>query len=88
MTVQNGTTSPATPSGSIDNIKDSVKHLVEQGQEKAGAIKHALLDAKDKVVSTSSSFMTSTRNLITDNPFAAVGIAFGVGYVAMRIFRR
>jgi ElaB/YqjD/DUF883 family membrane-anchored ribosome-binding protein len=85
MSAQNGT---APNTGSLDNIKDSVKHLVEQGQEKAGEIKSALTGAKDKVMTTGASFLATSRNLIVDNPFKAVGLAFGVGYVAMRIFRR
>jgi ElaB/YqjD/DUF883 family membrane-anchored ribosome-binding protein len=88
MSERNGTSTTATASSSIDNLKDRVNHLVEQGQEKAGDIKNAIVDAKDKVVSTGSSFIASARNLIVDHPFAAVGVAFGVGYVAMRIFRR
>ena len=89
MSERNGMSGTATAThGSIDNLKDKVSHLVEQGQEKAGDIKNALVDAKDKVLTSSSSFIASSRNLIVDNPFVAIGVAFGVGYVAMRIFRR
>ena len=88
MSERNGTSATATANGSIDNLKEGVKHLVEQGQEKAGDIKNAIVGAKDKVMSTGSSFISGARNLIVDHPFAAVGTAFGVGYVAMRIFRR
>lgn len=95
MTAQNGSmgssnvgAAAASANGTLDNIKDRAKHLVDQGQEKAGEIKDALVGAKDKVLSSGSTFITSSRNLITDHPFAAVGVAFGVGYVAMRIFRR
>jgi ElaB/YqjD/DUF883 family membrane-anchored ribosome-binding protein len=83
MTTQNGSTS-----GSIDSIRDNVKNLVDAGQEKAAVVRDALVGAKDKVVSSGQSFFASSRAMIKDNPFAAVGIAFGVGYVAMRIFRR
>ena len=89
MTERNGTASASsTSTGSIDNLKDSVKHLVDQGQEKAGEIKNALVGAKQKVVSTGANLIASARAAIVDRPFVAVGIAFGVGYVAMRIFRR
>ena len=87
MTTQNGTAGQAS-TGSMDNLKDKAKHLVEQGQEKAGELKDVLVGAKDKVMSKGSDLISSSRNLIVDNPFAAVGIAFGIGYVAMRIFRR
>ncbi len=87
MSAQNGT-APTATTPSLDHIKDSVKHLVEQGQEKAGEIKQALAGAKDKVMVTGSSVIATSRNFIVDNPFKAIGIAFGVGYVAMRIFRR
>ena len=100
MTAQNGSmgssnlgassvgSSTTAANTTLDNIKDRAKHIVDAGQEKAGEIKDALVDAKDKVMSSGASFLNSSRNLITDHPFAAVGVAFGVGYVAMRIFRR
>ena len=44
--------------------------------------------AKDKVVDKADSFATTLEGKIKARPLAAVGIAFGIGYFAMRIFRR
>jgi ElaB/YqjD/DUF883 family membrane-anchored ribosome-binding protein len=69
-------------------IKEQLKHVVEAGQEKAEVIKDKIVDAKDAVVERAGSMKTSLADRIKSNPLASVGIAFGVGYLAMRIFRR
>lgn len=77
MTTRNSSsTIGSTVDARIDSIKDSVRNLVEQGGEKASAIKargNAMLDR--------------STDYIKDNPLKSVAIAFGIGYVAMRIFR-
>lgn len=93
MTIQNDSMTAAsaaadTATSKLDSIKTGAKHLVEQGQEKAGQARDAIVSAKDKVVSTGSDVIATARRAIVDHPFIAIGAAFGVGYVAMRIFRR
>jgi ElaB/YqjD/DUF883 family membrane-anchored ribosome-binding protein len=85
MANQNPTT---TAKNDIDGIRDSAKHLVEDAQDKVGEIKDKVLSAKDTAVSKGEDLLAQARNFIVDNPFAAVGAAFGIGYVFMRIFRR
>ena len=69
-------------------LKEQVRDLVGAGQEKVDEIKTKVLDAKDKVVDKAGTMRTDLEGRIKSNPLAAVGIAFGIGYFAMRIFRR
>jgi ElaB/YqjD/DUF883 family membrane-anchored ribosome-binding protein len=79
----NGTT------GSLDNrledIKDSVKGLVDENRQK---IKNRVIDAKQQVVTRGNMYVDRVTDMIKANPLKAVGIAFGVGYIGMRLFRR
>jgi ElaB/YqjD/DUF883 family membrane-anchored ribosome-binding protein len=77
----NGTAAP------LDSIRDSVKGLVEQGHDKVNAIKDAASDLQHKVTDGGGKAIDNASKLIKDHPFAAVGIAFGVGYILMRMFR-
>lgn len=83
----------------VEGIKDSVKNLIDQGQEKATALKAKVVDlqhkAKDRAVDLQhkakdkgSAAIDRVTDVIKAHPFAAVGIAFGVGYIAMRLVRR
>ena len=71
-----------------DNVKDNVKNLVDQGQEKVNAIKDRVIDVKDQAVSRGNVYLDKATDFIKANPLKAVGIAFGVGYIGMRLFRR
>ena len=82
------TKNQATFEDRLDNLKQSLQGLVEFGGERAGAIKTRVISAKDSVVSGSSSAMRKLSGVIKDHPLAAVGIAFGIGYMAMRWVRR
>lgn len=72
----------------IDHLKDSVRNLADIGSERADDLKHKVVDAKDSAVSTVETYLGKAKFFIVANPLAAVGIAFGMGYVAMRIVRR
>jgi ElaB/YqjD/DUF883 family membrane-anchored ribosome-binding protein len=71
-----------------DNVKDNVKNLVDQGQEKVSAIKEKVIDVKDQAVTRGEAVLDRTTTFIKANPLKAVGIAFGIGYIGMRLFRR
>jgi ElaB/YqjD/DUF883 family membrane-anchored ribosome-binding protein len=71
-----------------DNVKDNVKNLVDQGQEKVNAIKDRVIDVKDQAVDRGGMILDRTTDFIKANPLKAVGIAFGIGYIGMRLFRR
>ncbi len=83
----NGNTG-AQDNSKLDSIKESVKGLVDQGQEKAKAIKERVVDVKDQAVSRGGHILDQATDLVKAHPLKAVGIAFGVGYLGMRLFRR
>ncbi len=72
----------------IDSIKDSVKGLVDQGQDKAKALKERVVEVKDQAVDRGGEYVDRATELIKQHPLKAIGIAFGVGYLGMRLFRR
>lgn len=72
----------------IDQIKDSVRGLVDRGQEQAGALRDRAVEVKDQVLTRSNAVLDQATTYIRDNPLKSVGIAFGVGYIGMRLFRR
>jgi ElaB/YqjD/DUF883 family membrane-anchored ribosome-binding protein len=72
----------------VDMLKENLRGLVEQGQDKVNEIKTKVIEVKDQAMKQGSAAMDQARETIKAHPLASVGIAFGVGYVAMRIFRR
>jgi ElaB/YqjD/DUF883 family membrane-anchored ribosome-binding protein len=72
----------------LDNLKESVRNLVDAGGERAGQIKTRAIDVKDSVVENGGVAIKKVGSLIKDHPIAAIGIAFGIGYIAMRMFRK
>ncbi|HEY1555334.1 MAG TPA: hypothetical protein VGF94_10925 [Kofleriaceae bacterium] len=58
-----------------------MRNLVDVGTSK-------MSDVKDTVVSSSKTGVKRAGSLIKQHPFIAIGIAFGIGFVAMRLFRR
>lgn len=61
--------------------------LLKAGQEAASDVKHKLFDAKDVTVDKATSIYAAVTSAIKARPLLSVGIAFGVGYFAMRMFR-
>jgi hypothetical protein len=64
--------------GRLDGLKNSVKALLDHGlADKAGAVKDSAMSGVEYIGSQ-----------IKKHPVAALAIAFGIGYVAMRMIRR
>ena len=84
---KNGTT---TTSGEdrLEGIKEQVKGLVEKGEKRVDEIKTRVIEVKDKAVSRGNALLEQSETFIRANPMKAVGIAFGIGYLGMRLFRR
>jgi hypothetical protein len=61
----------------LDALKNSAKHLVDVGGDRATRVKDSAIAQIDRI-----------GLLIKQHPVAAVAIAFGVGYLAMRLVRR
>jgi len=72
----------------IDSIKEQVKGLVDKGEQRAAAIKERAIHVKDEAFTKGNALLDQVTDYIKSNPLKAVGIAFGAGYVGMRLFRR
>lgn len=72
----------------LDSIREGVRNLVDAGGERASHFKDRAVDAKDSLFGNSEAAVDRVATLIKEHPFAALGIAFSAGYVAMRLMRR
>jgi ElaB/YqjD/DUF883 family membrane-anchored ribosome-binding protein len=88
MNNRNGMGNAGGSAGGLDQIKDSVKGLVDQGQEKVHQLRDKVVDAKQQAVTKGNEYLDKLTTYIRANPIKAVGIAFGAGYIGMRLFRR
>lgn len=82
---KNGTGSLETR---LDSLKESVRNLVDAGGERAGQLKSKAIDVKDSVVENSEVAFRKAGSLIKEHPFIAIGIAFGVGYLTIRLLKK
>jgi ElaB/YqjD/DUF883 family membrane-anchored ribosome-binding protein len=85
---KNGSTTTGGQGGSLESIKDSVRGFVDQGQEKVEQLKTRVIDATDKAKARGGEYLDKTTDIIKAHPLKAVGVAFGIGYLGMRLFRR
>lgn len=74
--------------GKMDAIKERVSGLVDQGHVKVDQLKAKAIDVKDEAMTRGNKLVDQAADFIRANPLKAVGIAFGVGYIGMRLFRR
>ena len=92
MNIRNGTDMGESSSRNLDErigtIKESVKGFVDRGEERVGAIKERVLGVKDQAMTRGSAVLEQVTSFIKANPLKAVGIAFGLGFVTMRLLRR
>ncbi len=72
----------------LDSIREGVRNLVDAGGERASHFKDRAVDAKDTLFDNSEAALSRIGALIKEHPFAALGIAFSAGYIAMRLIRR
>lgn len=72
----------------LGSIKERVRGVVDQGHEKVDHLKHKVMDVKDQAMTRGNAILDKVSEFIRANPLKAVGIAFGVGYVGMRLIRR
>ena len=72
----------------LDSIKHTVKDVVDQGAQKADALKARMIEAKDQALRRGNDLLDRVVELIKANPLKAVGIAFAAGFIGMRLFRR
>jgi ElaB/YqjD/DUF883 family membrane-anchored ribosome-binding protein len=72
----------------IDSLRDSMKGVVDQGAQRVDAIKSKLIDVKDEAMSRGGDLLSQATSLIKAHPLKSIAIAFGAGYLGMRLFRR
>jgi ElaB/YqjD/DUF883 family membrane-anchored ribosome-binding protein len=72
----------------IDQIKDTVKGFVDHGAQRVDAIKSKVVDVKDQAFSRGNDLVDRVTDMVKAHPLKAVAIAFGAGYLGMRLFRR
>jgi ElaB/YqjD/DUF883 family membrane-anchored ribosome-binding protein len=72
----------------LDSLKNTVKDVVDQGAQRADALKAKVIEAKDEAMRRGNDLLDRTTELIKAHPLKAVGIAFATGYLGMRLFRR
>ncbi len=68
-----------------ESIVESVQTLVDQGAETLGTIKARVSEATDGARTQAARVVDRTTELVTEHPLKSLGIAFGIGYIAMRI---
>lgn len=67
------------------NVADAASHFVDAGRK---VVVEKAEDAKDVVVERGGKMLTMLSKTIRKRPLLSIGIAFGIGYIAMRITRR
>ena len=66
-------------------IKESVTELVDHGHQTVDTIKSRVSEVRAQVRETSVSLRGQIMDYVSTSPLKAVGLAFGLGYIAMRI---
>jgi ElaB/YqjD/DUF883 family membrane-anchored ribosome-binding protein len=72
----------------LDSLKDTVKGVVDQGAQKVEEIKAKVVEAKDQAMTRGTDLLDRVNDIVRAHPLKSVGIAFGAGYLLMRLFRR
>jgi ElaB/YqjD/DUF883 family membrane-anchored ribosome-binding protein len=76
-----------TMDGRMDHLKDSVREFVHTGQDKVSDIADKAKELSGQARDTGVRALGRTREMIQLHPIASVAVAFGIGYVAMRVAR-
>jgi ElaB/YqjD/DUF883 family membrane-anchored ribosome-binding protein len=82
---KNGT---ATLDNKLDQLKSTVKNLVDDGKQRADALRTKAFDVKDAVVENGGEVFNRANAFIKENPIVAIAAAFGIGYIVVRMLRR
>lgn len=72
----------------LDSLRDSMKGVVDQGAQRVDQLKSKLIDVKDEAVARGGDLLTQATNLIKAHPLKSIAIAFGAGFIGMRLLRR
>lgn len=83
MDKQHGGSSAHAPD--FASIKQSVQTLVDHGSEAVGDIKARVSEVTNEARDTAAIAIDEAAKFIKEHPGKSVALAFGIGYVAMRI---
>jgi len=72
----------------LDSLKSGVRNLVDAGSERASHLKDKAIDVKDSIVDNGGAALKKTGSLIKEHPIAAIAIAFGIGYITVRLLKK
>jgi ElaB/YqjD/DUF883 family membrane-anchored ribosome-binding protein len=72
----------------LDSLKGTMKDIVDQGTQRADALKTKVVEVKDEAFRRGGDVLERVAGLVKAHPLKAVGIAFATGYIGMRLFRR
>lgn len=72
----------------IGSLKESVRNLVDAGGERAGHLKERAKEMKGTVADKGGAALERMGEMIKKHPIASLGIAFGIGYFAVRMLRK
>lgn len=81
MATMNKNGTAATASEKLDELKENVR-------TQAGVLKERAVDLKNTVVERGGDTLTKVSDLIKEHPIAAIGVAFGIGYITVRMLRK
>ena len=70
---------------SAANLKEDVTAFVDQGKNAVDAIKTRVGDVRQSISENGAVVVEKASSFIEASPIKAVAIAFGLGYIAMRI---
>jgi len=76
---------PPAKTPDIGSIKDSVETLLGQGSQTVDAIRSRVTEVTDDAKGKASAVYDQVVTFIKAHPGKSVALAFGLGYVAMRI---
>jgi ElaB/YqjD/DUF883 family membrane-anchored ribosome-binding protein len=72
----------------IDALSSDLKHVVDELSSAAASLRHRAAEVGSQAASGAGSLVDRTTRAIKQHPIAAIGLAFGAGYVVMRLVRR
>jgi ElaB/YqjD/DUF883 family membrane-anchored ribosome-binding protein len=72
----------------LEQLKESVRHLVDAGGERAGHLKERAMGVKDSVLESGGAALDRIGTFVKEHPFVAISAAFGLGYFAIRLLRK
>jgi ElaB/YqjD/DUF883 family membrane-anchored ribosome-binding protein len=72
----------------LDALNERLKSLIDQGAQKVDALMARLIGVRDRTITRGGDVLDRMTAIIKAHPLRAVAVAFGAGYLGMRLLRR